>query len=463
MTLEQSSPDRHLRSSARNGKMGLTDSMTHFKAYSTNAISVGVTAIFLLPLIAWLLIAPKRSKQANLPVYHVTMGTNAAEVLQEAHKEYPNAPFILSQMGLDAVILPISEIETVKSLPESVLSIKQHHYNVFLGEYSYMGTKADEFDATVRHTLVRNTPVVLESFTAEVQHAVETCVGEFSDGWTAVPVRNAMSRIASLLSGRAFVGLPLSRDPVWVEATTRYTQDVSHAYIYLHMLPWFLKPILAPLSIQVKSLLRHRQINVEKLGPLLAAKQHKIATKRGETKANDPPGGEMVDWFISQYDKPPTAHQLARDQLLATFASIYNLSNALSYIVFDLAAYPEYVEELRQELRDVVGEGGMIDKNNLTRLRKFDSFVRESQRLNPPSIANIPRKVTDPDGFRTSTGHLIPRGHTVMIRAEPINRSSRLWPDPDRFDAFRFSKLRDQPGNETKYQHSSTGTDNINF
>jgi len=50
-----------------------------------------------------------------------------------------------------------------------------------------------------------------------------------------------------------------------------------------------------------------------------------------------------------------------------------------------------------------------------------------------------------------------------MVRASPINSSSRLWPDPEKFDGFRFSKLRDQPGNEMKYQHSSTGIDNINF
>ncbi|MCJ1247522.1 hypothetical protein MMC30_004736 [Trapelia coarctata] len=375
----------------------------------------------------------------------------------------PDTPFVLSQFGLDAVILPTSEIETVKSLPESELSIKHHHYNVFLGEYSYMGTKADEFDATVRHILVRNTPVLLESFTAEVKHAVETCIGKCEGKWTPVRVRHAMSRVASLMSGRAFVGLPLSRDPDWVEATTSYTQDVSRAYIYLRALPWFIKPFLAPFSAQVKSLLRHRQINVEKLAPLLAAKQHRAGNKQVEFKPHNPPGGEMLDWFISRYSKPPTAHQLARDQLLATFASIYNLSNALSYIVFDLAAYPEHIEELRQELKEVVGDNGVIDKITLPKLRKFDSFVRESQRLSPPSIANIPRYVTSPSGFRTSTGHLIPQGYTVMIRAEPINRDANLWPDPEKFDGFRFSKLRDRPSNEMKYQHSSTGTDNINF
>jgi len=253
-----------------------------------------------------------------------------------------------------------------------------------------MGTKAEEFDATVRHTLTRNTPVILESFTAEVQYAVESCIGKCQGDWTPIRVRDAFSRVASLMSGRAFVGLPLSRDPMWVEATTNYTQDVSRAWLYLRSLPRFLKPFLAPFSPEVKSLQRHKQINVEKLAPLLATKQGKI-----ENKYNGQPGGEMLDWLISHYNKPPTSHQLARDQLLITFASIYNLSNALSYIIFDLAGYPEYIDDLRAELREVVGDHGIIDKHTLPKLRKFDSFVRESQRLSPPSIGKLPFQHAD--------------------------------------------------------------------
>ncbi|KAA8645298.1 hypothetical protein EYZ11_003669 [Aspergillus tanneri] len=428
-------------------------------------IGYGASAVLvLISLVIWRLETWRRRKRIDLPVYHVPMGENAAKVLQEAHQECLDAPFVLSQLGLDAVILPTSEIEMVKSLPESELSIKHHHYNVFLGEYSYMGTKADEFDATMRHLLVRNTPVLLESFTAEVKHAVETAIGRCEGEWVPVPVRHAMSRVASLMSGRAFVGLPLSRDPDWVEATTRYTQDVSLAYVYLRSLPWLIKPFLAPFSTPVKSLLHHRHISMYKLAPLLAAKQQKNGSDTAsKAKESNLPGGEMLDWFISRYSKPPTVHQLARDQLLATFASIYNLSNALTYIIFDLAAYPEYTDGLRKELKEVVNEKAMIDKSTLPKLWKFDSFIRESQRLSPPSIANIPRYVASASGFRTSTGHFIPKGHTVMVRASPINNDKNLWPDPEKFDGLRFFNLRQRPGNEMKYQHTSTGTDNINF
>ena len=243
-----------------------------------------------------------------------------------------------------------------------------------------MGTKAVEFDNAMRHVLTRNTPIVLSSFTSEIEYAMDNNVGECKE-WTPITARKAMSRIASILSGRAFVGLPLSRDEAWIEATVNYTSDVSRAWLVLRFIPWPIRPIVAPFLPQVRSLLRQKATNVSKLAPLLAAKRSGSETEKADH------GGEMIDWFISQYKEPPNAHQLGRDQLLATFASIYNLSNALTYIAFDLAAAdPEVIQELRQELLDVVGADGAIDKSNISNLRKLDSFARESQRLSPPSL-----------------------------------------------------------------------------
>lgn len=314
--------------------------------------------------------------------------------------QYTNQPFMLSLPGMDMAVLPDSEIETIRGLPESDVSIKcvfefpvasapsstdgaasrKHHYDVFLGEYSYMGTKADEFDSTMRNVLTRNTPAILASFTAEVEYAVNKMIGPCKE-WTAIKPRYAMSRIASIMSGRAFVGLPLSREEEWVEATVDYTAGVSRAWLVLRLIPWPVRFFVAPFLSQVKALKEQRRINEHKLAPLLAEKQS------GAKKDKSVPGGDMLDWFISQYSQPPTAQQLGRDQLLATFASIYNLSNALTYVIFDLAALdPRDIELMREEVLQHVPPDGRIDKMNLPKLRRLDSFAKESQRLSPPSL-----------------------------------------------------------------------------
>ncbi len=246
-----------------------------------------------------------------------------------------------------------------------------------------MGTKADEFDNAMRYTLTRNTAAVLESFVDEVHYAITQQIGACED-WTAIKPRHAMSRVASIMSGRAFVGLPLSREEAWVEATVNYTQDVSRAWMVLKLIPQPIRFFAAPFLPQVRSLKNHLAINEQLLAPLL---KERGAADRAADKEKKIPGGNMIDWFIAQYKTSPTIQQLGRDQLLATFASIYNLSNALSYIIFDLAASrPEDVQAMREEVLEVVGANGSIDKNSLVKLKKLDSFAKESQRLSPPSL-----------------------------------------------------------------------------
>jgi cytochrome P450 len=75
----------------------------------------------------------------------------------------------------------------------------------------------------------------------------------------------------------------------------------------------------------------------------------------------------------------------------------------------------------------------------------------------------MPRIVTNPKGLKLPSGHVIPYGMRIMVRAHALNMDPNLWPNPGVFDGFRFSKLRSKAGNEYKYQHATTGTDNINF
>ena len=61
------------------------------------------------------------------------------------------------------------------------------------------------------------------------------------------------------------------------------------------------------------------------------------------------------------------------------------MTNAL----YDLAAYPQYVAELRAEISDVVAlePDHRLRKSALPKLIKLDSFLRESQRMNPGNIS----------------------------------------------------------------------------
>ena len=53
----------------------------------------------------------------------------------------------------------------------------------------------------------------------------------------------------------------------------------------------------------------------------------------------------------------------------------------MTHFLYDIAAHPECVPVLRQEIEEVVREEGWT-KDAMSKLWKLDSFMRESQRCN---------------------------------------------------------------------------------
>jgi cytochrome P450 len=71
--------------------------------------------------------------------------------------------------------------------------------------------------------------------------------------------------------------------------------------------------------------------------------------------------------------------------LEGSFAAIHTTSITLTNVLYDLAANPEYAEVLREEIEHISAEepDGKLRKKTMPKLRKLDSFIKESQRINP--------------------------------------------------------------------------------
>lgn len=89
--------------------------------------------------------------------------------------------------------------------------------------------------------------------------------------------------------------------------------------------------------------------------------------------------------------------KLAGRTLVLTLASSHTTSMAACQALFQLCEHPEYILELREEVRNVVEEDKGWRKTTLTKLRKLDSFIKESQRVHPPSLREWrPRSIAQP-------------------------------------------------------------------
>ncbi|TGO48159.1 hypothetical protein BCON_0249g00070 [Botryotinia convoluta] len=142
-----------------------------------------------------------------------------------------------------------------------------------------------------------------------------------------------------------------------------------------------------------------------------------------------------------------------------------------------------FIAPLREEIDQVLADDGWEDdgsgiknlkKQSLPKLKELDSLLKEGQRRWPLDLVFNIRSTTSP--IRLSTSETIPTGTRITFDAHTINMSgpnvSSLPHDPSSipaldppeiFSPFRWSTLRESPGNESKYQYVTTGKESVNF
>ena len=139
-----------------------------------------------------------------------------------------------------------------------------------------------------------------------------------------------------------------------------------------------------------------------------------------------------------------------RMSMLLTEFFVQAFTQALYY----LAANPEYAVALREEVNAVVGEYSWT-KAAIDRMYRIDSFIRESQRLDPVGTSefnsarnlqidvNVTRRsVSSPrialKDFVFSDGVHIPAGTFVCLPLYATHHAEGKYPDPFTFDPNRF-------------------------
>jgi hypothetical protein len=289
----------------------------------------------------------------------------------------------------------------VRNLPEEKISFKQHTFEKFLGKYTGIGsTEHPEAINSIRLDLTRNLGKLLGDLQDEVSFCFDKEIGPCQD-YKQITVYPTVVQIVAGLSARAFVGLPLCRDKEWTDATMAFTKD---AIILMHMnsmIPFALRPYLSPLLPPFRKLAGYRNFAGNKLKPQVESilNTYKEKLRGFKTMSEDEAMAEaeksnfnMVHWMIGHFKDPERVDpfELGQQQMTAAFAAIHTTGMAASHAIFDLAAYPEYIPILRKEIEDVIEEEAFPDKRlrktSMAKLRKLDSFIKESARMSPPTL-----------------------------------------------------------------------------
>lgn len=192
--------------------------------------------------------------------------------------------------------------------------------------------------------------------------------------------------------------------------------------------------------------------------------QHRLDMEKEGIELEDDIRNTHLSWMIeiaTEEEKNPAF--LAHLQVVMALASIHTSKMNVINVLYDLLAYPEYLEPLRKEIRELATEKPWKTWGRLefAKLRKLDSFMRESQRVNPPTLLSMHRVVSEKTQF--SDGTVIPKGAHISVAVNAIQNDPEVTTDPGKFDGFRYYKLRERVGESNLHQFATTENRVLNF
>ncbi|KAL5332214.1 cytochrome P450 [Aspergillus crustosus] len=262
--------------------------------------------------------------------------------------------------------------------------------------------------------------------------------------WTDDPTWHELSlspsaiTLISRLSSMVFVGNKIGRNAEWLELVVNYSAEVFSASNELNLWPRVLRPLVAHFSPSCRRLRHYIQRARSILLPVV--KERRKANASGAEGDID----DAIQWFEEVANG--TNFDPTLTQLTLALGSIHTSSDLLNQVIIDLCERSDWEElacEMRKEITNALDETGW-QKIALNNLKLMDSILKESQRMKPASLVTLGRKATQT--MQLSDGTIIPSGSSLFV-ANVAMRDPKIYPNPDSFDPYRFSKLRDAGDN----------------
>jgi ent-kaurene oxidase len=241
--------------------------------------------------------------------------------------------------------------------------------------------------------------------------------------WTPIDLHEKLLRVVAQASARIFVGYPMCRNEEWLDCSTKFAMDAMNGGEKLKQ--WH--PWLRPIAQYFIPEMTHIHGDHRNAFKLLLPELGKRSKEPENTTRND-----MIEWMQQRAkklgDKSFDNRELANLQMLTATAAIHTTRLAIIHALYDLAARPEYIEPLQKEILGVTKDSdGIFQKQHLTAMKKLDSFMKESQRHNPPSIGEVNHPVPLSYYFiGTLTAHI----SNVSTQSHGAHRSFKRVPRP---------------------------------
>ena len=164
-----------------------------------------------------------------------------------------------------------------------------------------------------------------------------------------------------------------------------------------------------------------------------------IDARRADPAGHDDFLGEFVNARMKD-GRPLSDDDVVSLVTAMVFAGHETTAGQATWTLVHLMRHPEYHARLRAEVDAVLPTGTEIDAATLATLSHAHWAVAETSRL-CPSVSMMFRQANQD---MLVGGYRIPEGWVVLTSPPVAQRLPEIFPEPDRYDPYRFSPGRDE-------------------
>ena len=300
-------------------------------------------------------------------------------MIREGYRLYKDTFFKVS--GNDLLIVPNKYLQELAAMPPEKLSLNTAIVDAFQRLHSITAVITDH-SLQSRMLMTRLTPKLglhVPLVQDQFRKYLPVELPATTDKWTSINALHLARRMVHRGVATQFV-FELAEDEEYLSTAINYSEHGFKHNFMLRVFPDRIKPIVAwflPTSWGVDAALRKAKRMVK---PIILERERREQEETGYERPDDFLQ-HLIDGGKDINDDIDTTVQ----RLMVTYlGSGPSTIIAVAQVLFDLCAHPEYVEPLRQEAIEILRRGGYT-KQALADMKKMDSFMRESQRLSPPT------------------------------------------------------------------------------
>ncbi|RYO16536.1 hypothetical protein AA0113_g11550 [Alternaria arborescens] len=386
---------------------------------------------------------------------------NGRAIMSEARRRYGKQLYRLITDTGECLILPPEYAATIRnsmdlSFAEAVVRMFSGHVHGF-EMFAVLLHEKRLVQTVVMNQLTKYLNTLTKPLSEEATYACDVIFGKDPE-WKETVIADSILQLTARLSTRIFLGDTMCRNEAWLSASKAYTATCFIMTLKMAALPPYLKFLVPYLSSEAKTVRENGNRCREILTPLFTQRQalKEEARRNGQP---EPVFNDIIDWY--EQEAWGTKYDPALFQTALSFVAIHTTSELLTHALTLLASEPKYVDALREEIVRVLSSEGLT-KGALANLKLMNSCLKEAQRYRPAAYLTMRRKakrtVVLPDGT------IIPQGQQIAVDGYHMSDPA-IHPNPDKFDIYRYYRVRDDP-NPTKVSQAhllSTGPDNLSF